>query len=163
MRNPYKKRYVAKKNPRAWYRTIDKIDEALTCQPKLLIPDIKGAPHVVYDEGHYYPHHNLYCVTASSWDLQALQALLRSSVAKFFVANYSVKMRGGYLRFQAQNIRRIRLPRFEQISALQREELRQAALQPDVGVCDQIVFDLYHMSEAERMLLLEEVKACEGE
>jgi hypothetical protein len=158
---PIKKRYVAKKNPRAWYRTIDKIDEALTFQPKLLIPDIKGAPHVVYDEGHYYPHHNLYFVTSSSWDLQALQALLRSSVAKFFVANYSVKMRGGYLRFQAQNIRRIRLPRWEHVSALQREQLRQAALQPDVSACDQIVFDLYHMSEAERRLLLEEVEACE--
>jgi hypothetical protein len=157
-----KKRYVAKKNPRAWYRTIDKIDEALTFQPKLLIPDIKEAPHVVYDEGHYYPHHNLYFVTSSSWDLQALQALLRSSVAKFFVTNYSVKMRGGYLRFQAQNIRRIRLPYWEEISALQREQLRQAAVQPDVSVCDQVVFDLYHMSGAERRLLLEDLEASEG-
>lgn len=155
---PIKKRYVAKKNPGAWYRTIDKIDAALTFQPKLLIPDIKGAPHVVYDEGHYYPHHNLYFVTSSTWDLQALQTLLRSSVTKFFVANYSVKMRGGYLRFQAQNLRRIRLPRWEDVSALQREQLRQTALQPDSGACDQIVFDLYHMSEAERRVLLEEVR-----
>lgn len=39
---PIRKRYVAKKNPGAWYRTIDRINEALTFQPKLLIPDIKG-------------------------------------------------------------------------------------------------------------------------
>ena len=117
---------------------------------------------MVYDEGHYYPHHNLYFVTSSCWDLQALQALLRSSVAKFFVANYSVKMRGGYLRFQAQNLRRIRLPYWEKLSVRQREQLRQAAMQPDVRVCDQIVFDLYHMSEAERRLLLEEVEVREG-
>ena len=156
-----KKRHVAKKNPRAWYRTIDKISEPLTYQPKLLIPDIKGTPHVVYDEGHYYPHHNLYVVTSSSWDLQALQALLRSSVARFFVANYSVKMRGGYFRFQAQNIRRIHIPRFEQVSAMQRERLRQAAQQADVSVCDEVAFELYHITEAERRLLLEEVEACE--
>jgi hypothetical protein len=158
---PIKQRYIATKNPRAWYRTIDKIDEALTSRPKLLIPDIKGTPHVVYDEGHYYPHHNLYFVTASSWDPHVLQAVLRSSVARFFVANYSVKMRGGYLRFQAQNIRRIRLPRWEQISVVQREQLRQAAMQPGASTCDQIIFDLYHMSEAERRLLLPEVEACE--
>src|SRR6266436_1094868 len=158
-----KKRHVARKNPKAWYRTIDKIYERLTYQPKLLIPDIKGAPHVAYDEGHYYPHHNLYFVTSSSWDLQALQALLRSSVAKFFVANYSVKMRGGYLRFQAQNIRRIRIPRWEQVSAMQRERLRQAAMQPDVSRCDEVAFELYHINEAERRLLLEEVEAYKGE
>jgi hypothetical protein len=157
-----KKRHVARKNPTAWYRTIDKIHETFTYQPKLLIPDIKGTPHVVYDEGHYYPHHNLYFVTASSWDLQALQALLRSSVAKFFVAAYSVKMRGGYLRFQAQNLRRIRIPRWEQVSSIQRERLRQAAMRPEVSGCDEVAFELYRVSEAERRFLLEEVDGCEG-
>jgi hypothetical protein len=158
---PIKQRYVAQKKPRAWYRTIDKINESLTSQAKLLIPDIKGTPHVVYDEGHYYPHHNLYFVTTALWDLQALQAVLRSPVARFFVANYSVKMRGGYFRFQAQNIRRIRLPRWEQISPAQRKQLRQVALQPDRRQGNQIIFDLYHMSEAERELLLGEAAAHE--
>jgi TaqI-like C-terminal specificity domain/Eco57I restriction-modification methylase len=158
-----KKRHVAKKNPAAWYRTIDKISEPLTYQPKLLIPDIKGKPHVVYDEGHYYPHHNLYFVTSSSWDLQALQALLRSSVAKFFVTHYSVKMRGGYFRYQAQNIRRIPIPRWEQITTLQRERLRQAAMQPEISGCDELAFELYHISEAERRVLLEEGEAGQEE
>lgn len=71
-------------------------------------------------------------------------------------------MRGDYLRFQAQNIRRICLPRWEQVSTRQREQLRQAAMQPDVSACDEIVFDLYHISEAERGLLLEEVKRHKG-
>ncbi len=150
-----KNRYVAKKNPGTWYRTIDKISGPLTCQPKLLIPDIKGVPHVVYDEGHYYPHHNLYVVTSSTWDLHALQAVLQSSIAKFFVAHYSIKMRGGYLRFQAQNIRRICLPRWDQISEVQRKQLREVALQPDIRRCNELVFDLYHLTESERMLLRE--------
>jgi hypothetical protein len=33
--------------------------------------------------------------------------LLSSCVALFFVWSYAVKMRGGYLRFQAQYLRRI--------------------------------------------------------
>jgi hypothetical protein len=99
-------------------------------------------------------------VTSSTWDLQALQALLRSSVAKFFVANYSVKMRGGYFRFQAQNIRRIPILHWGQVSTMQRERLRQAAQQSEVSGCDEVAFELYHITETERRLLLEEVEAC---
>ena len=35
-------RHVAEKNPRDWYRTIDRIYPELTYREKLLIPDIKG-------------------------------------------------------------------------------------------------------------------------
>ena len=33
-----------------------------------------------------------------------------SAVGQFFVESYGVRMRGGYLRFQAQYLRRIRVP-----------------------------------------------------
>ena len=36
------------------------------------VPFRKGEPTVVFDAGRYYPHHNLYHVTSSTWDLQAL-------------------------------------------------------------------------------------------
>src|SRR5690606_12406014 len=42
-------RNVAKRNARGWYRTIDRIYPDLVVQPKLLIPDIKGDAHVVYE------------------------------------------------------------------------------------------------------------------
>jgi len=99
--NVIRKRNCAKKNPRGWYRTIDRIYPDLTHRPKLLIPDIKGEAHVVYEEGKFYPHHNLYYITSDEWDLKALQAVLRSGIAKLFVSVYSTQMRGGYLRFQA--------------------------------------------------------------
>jgi hypothetical protein len=67
------------------------------------------------------------------------------------------------LRFQAQNIRRIHIPHWEQVSATQRERLRQAAMQPEVSRCDEIAFELYHISEAERRLLLEEGEARQEE
>jgi hypothetical protein len=60
-----KARHVSKKNPHGWYRTIDRIYPELTSSRSLLIPDIKGEAHIVYEPGKLYPHHNLYFVTAS--------------------------------------------------------------------------------------------------
>lgn len=111
-----RRRNVAQRNPNGWFRTIDRIYPELTKQPKLLIPDIKGEPNIVLDEGNFYPHHNLYYVTSTEWPLPFLQILLRSTIARLFVELYSVRMRGGYLRFQAQYLRRIRLPHWSTIS-----------------------------------------------
>ena len=55
-------------------------------------------------------------ITSQQWNLRALQALLRSGIAHLFVAAYSVKIGGGYLRFQAQNLKRIRVPYWHDIS-----------------------------------------------
>ena len=112
-------RHTAKGNvARNWYKTIDRITPSLKYEPKLLIPDIKGnGDAIAYDPGTLYPHHNLYFITSNVWDLHALQALLRSGIAHLFVAAYSVKIGGGYLRFQAQNLKRIRVPFWDSISA----------------------------------------------
>jgi methylase of polypeptide subunit release factors len=103
-------RFVARRRPDAWYRTIDKVNPALTGRPKLLLPDLKAFAHPVLDEGAYYPHHNLYFVTSDAWDLEVLGGLLLSDFANLFVGAYCVKMRGGCYRFQAQYLRRIRVP-----------------------------------------------------
>ncbi len=147
-----RRRHTARQNPHHWYKTIDRIYPDLTSTPKLLIPDIKGAANVVYDEGAYYPHHNLYYVTSDAWDLRALQAVLRSAVAEFFVAMYCVKMRGGYLRFQAQYLRRIRLPLWERVPEETRKRLRRAA-EAERAVCDQAAFDLYDLTPADREVM----------
>lgn len=109
-------RNVSQRDELRWYRTIDKVDALLTARPKLLFPDMKMRIHPVLDEGSFYPHHNLYYVTSDKWDLKVLGGLLLSKVAEFFVDSYAVKMRGGTMRFQAQYLRRIRVPRLDQIS-----------------------------------------------
>lgn len=129
-------RHVAKRNPNAWFRTIDKVSPALVATPKLLIPDIAGSNEVVFDHGGYHPHHNLYFVTSTRWDLEVLGALLSSRVALFFVWCYAVKMRGGYLRFQAQYLRRIRVPPFESLSDALRAGLRDAFRARDFATID---------------------------
>ena len=142
-------RHCAKKSPANWYRTIDRITPALANIPKLLIPDIKGESHIVYERGGYYPHHNLYFVTADQWDLRALQAVLLSAVTRLFVATYSTKMRGGFLRFQAQYIRRLRLPEWTAVPVGLRKELAEAARQRDIEACNLAAFHLYQLSDLE--------------
>lgn len=110
-------RHTAKASPSRWYKTIDRITPSLTSEPKLFIPDIKGnGDSITYDPGTLYPHHNLYFITSCDWNLRALQALLRTGVAHLFVSAYSVKIGGGYLRFQAQNLKRIRVPRWSDLA-----------------------------------------------
>jgi len=146
-------RHCARKNPANWYRTIDRIFPKLAKKPKLLIPDIKGEAHVVFERGKLYPHHNLYFVTSEIWDLRALQAVLLSAVARLFVATYSTKMRGGYLRFQAQYLRRIRIPHWHDVPESLRMELIEAGQSRDSAACNRASFKLYNLTHEERSTL----------
>jgi hypothetical protein len=102
------KRHTAKSG--RWHKTIDRVINDLMEREKLYLPDFKEAIFPVRDQGETYPHHNLYWVTSDEWDLRVLGGLLLSDVASLFIEAYSVRMRGGFLRFQAQYLRRIRLP-----------------------------------------------------
>lgn len=146
-------RHCAQKAPANWYRTIDRINPVLATRRKLLIPDIKGEAHIVFEGGELYPHHNLYYVTSDDWDLRALQAVLLSAVTRLFVATYSTRMRGGFLRFQAQYLRRIRIPRWADVPEPLRDELTKAAIKRDVQACNRAVFKLYGLSHEERSAL----------
>lgn len=149
-------RHVATKSPANWYRTIDRINQALTYRPKLLIPDIKGDAHIVYDDGKYYPHHNLYYIVSQEWHIRALQAVLLSGIARLFVEAYSTKMRGGFLRFQAQYLRRIRIPRWQTVSPDLQRMLIAAGESLEVAACDEAVCRLYDLTSDERRILFAE-------
>ena len=140
-------RNIAKRRPKTWYRTIDRVDPGLLSQPKLLFPDIKALIHPVLDKGLTYPHHNLYFVTSKNWNLEVLGGLLLSRVAQLFVEAYAVRMRGGYLRFQAQYLRRIRVPRLTDIDDGQCSRLRQAFRDRDVDAATDIALELYGLTE----------------
>ncbi len=144
-----KRRHISQKNPGSWYRTIDRIYPSLTYKPKLLLPDIKGEANVVFEEGKLYPHHNLYVLTSDTWDLRALQAVMLSSIAKLFVSTYSTKMRGGYLKFQAQYVRRIRVPHWHAVDNELRKALIAAAHKNDRDACDAAVAALYDLTTSE--------------
>ncbi|SCL24875.1 TaqI-like C-terminal specificity domain-containing protein [Micromonospora nigra] len=143
-----KRRHVAGKRPAHWYRTIDKVDHSLIDRPKLLFPDMKTIIHPVLDEGGFYPHHNLYYIVSDRWDLKVLGGLLLSRVAQAFVEAYAVRMRGGTLRFQAQYLRRIRVPRPETISAADRAALAAAFDARDTRAATEAALRVYGIEDA---------------
>ena len=118
-----------------------------------MVPDIKGEAHIVFEEGKYYPHHNLYFITAEEWDLRALQAVLLSGIARLFVATYATRMRGGFLRFQAQYLRRIRVPKWADVATELRCELIAAAQDRDLPACNRAAFRLYDLTALEETAL----------
>ncbi len=146
-------RHVATKNPRGWYRTIDRIYPELTYREKLLIPDIKGDASIVYEDGKLYPHHNLYFITSEKWEMHALQAVMRSGIARLFVALYCTRMRGGYLRFQAQYLRKIRIPKWECVSADLRQRLAGFGETKDRHALNEIISELYGLTPTELKLI----------
>ena len=146
-RGQLRRRYVARKNGTGWYRTIDPIHAELTPKPKLLFPDMKMVSHPVLDEGGFYPHHNLYYVTSTEWDLRVLGGLLLSAVAQFFIESYAVRMRGGTLRFQAQYLRRIRVPDPTSLSAEAKEALAHAFMARDADRATTLALKAYGISD----------------
>jgi adenine-specific DNA-methyltransferase len=138
-----KKRHIATKNTANWFRTIDRVYPELVGVEKLLLPDIARSNEVVYERGRFHPHHNLYFITSTGWDLEALGGLLSSKVALFFVWSYAVKMRGGYLRFQAQYLRRIRLPSPNSVGHGLIHALRDAFRKRDFATLDELALRAY--------------------
>ncbi len=152
-RDKIAQRHVAQKSPTNWYRTIDRIYPELAQKPKLLIPDIKGEAHVVYENGQLYPHHNLYYILSEAWDLKTLRAVMLSGIAHLFISVYSTRVRGGYMRFQAQYLRRICLPRWGDVSAELKDKLITTAERDDRAECNNLIFGLYGFSKQERAIL----------
>jgi hypothetical protein len=146
-------RNVAKRDQRRWWRTIDRIYPDLRTLPKLLIPDIKADNLIVLEEGKLYPHHNLYYVASEKWNLRALRTILRSSVGKFFVWMYGVKMRGNFLRFQAQYLRLIRIPPLEAVKKREVAKLLSVDASTDQDAIDAVVADVYGLSDSDMLLI----------
>jgi hypothetical protein len=140
-------RHTASKSPARWYKTIDRMTPGLLARPKLLLPEMKSSAHPVLDEGDYYPHHNLYHVTSTGWDLEVLGGLMLSEVANLFVGAYCVKMRGGTYRFQAQYLRRIRVPVAESMRRADKKALANAFAQRDVEAATAITLRLYGIAD----------------
>jgi hypothetical protein len=143
-----KGRHVAQANPERWYRTIDRVEPGLLERPKLVIPELKAFIQPVLDSGETYPHHGLYFVTSDQWDVEVLGGLLLSDIAELFVATYCVKMRGGCYRFQAQYLRRIRVPDHSAIKKRDQLALRRAFNNRDREAASALARRLYGVEEA---------------
>lgn len=69
--------------------------------------------------------------------------LLLSDLGTFFVECYGVRMRGGYLRMQAQYLRKIRVPAPAAIKPSQTDALREAFQTRDVAAATRAAVAVY--------------------
>lgn len=135
-----KSRYCAKKHPDAWYRTLDRIKYSTLKAAKILLPDIQQGGNVALDEhGEYYPHHNVYWITSKSWNLRALCVIMRSSFVTDQVRRVSAQMRGGSIRYQAQNLRNVHIPAWSSLDAQDVDSLVGLYGEQDVSKIDNCV------------------------
>lgn len=146
-------RHVATNDESRWYKTIDRVYEERCQQEKLLIPDISSEPIVVYDRGDFHPNNSIYYICSNSWNLQALKVILLSSITRIFISTYSTKVANGFLRFQAQHLRRIRLPKWENLD----EELKRAMVESgtlnNTEQYDALACRAYRLNEEEKATL----------
>ena len=104
---------------------------------KILLPDIQRGGNVALDEnGEYYPHHNVYWITSATWNMRALCVLMRSSFVTEQVRRFSVQMRGGSIRYQARNLRNVRIPAWCSLSASDVETLVSLYGETDMNEID---------------------------
>ncbi|MCX6237173.1 MAG: Eco57I restriction-modification methylase domain-containing protein [Bacteroidia bacterium] len=140
-------RHISKKQPKNWFRTIDKIDAELKSKSKIILPDISGNKYVFIDEGNFYPHHNLYYITGpDKIKLTMLAAILMSDFVRNQLLEISNKMNGGYPRWQSQNLKKIRIPIINSFPK---------------HVCDQLVKAYYtkNISQINSLLNLDDISA----
>ena len=138
-----KARYCAKKHPDSWYRTLDRISYRVLRAAKILLPDIQRGGNVALDErGEYYPHHNVYWITSDTWNMRALCVLMRSSFVTDQIRRVSVQMRGGSIRYQAQNLRHVHIPAWSSLDEADVTSLAGLYEETDVAKVDRFVESL---------------------
>lgn len=71
--------------------------------------------------------------------MRALCVLLRSTFVTEQIRRYSVQMRGGSIRYQAQNLRNVHIPAWDSLSEDEVSQLVSVYDEQDVSVVDRIV------------------------
>lgn len=146
------KRHISRKNPRKWYKTIDRIVPTLKDSPKVLLPDISGNQLIFVDDGRFYPQHNLYYITGGSLrQLQLLSAMLMSDYVKNQLVNIANCMNGGYPRWQSQFIRKLVMPNVNTINETFAERLLKAYKDFDMIRINNTMSDIIAAPRTERI------------
>ena len=104
------------------------------------MPDIAGLNRLIIDEGHYYPHHNLYYITGKSVsELKILACILMSDFIREQLSQIGICMNGGLPRFQAQILKKLRIPNISTLNYLDKLELIEAYDDVDYGIINKII------------------------
>ena len=102
----------------------------------------------------YYPHHNLYYITGNSLEkLKVLAAILLTEFVRNQLLEISVKMNGGYPRWQSQNLRKLRIPIINSFPAHIVKEIILAYKTKNIENINRIIsleeIEKYHIKEGQ--------------
>ncbi|MDD6731264.1 MAG: Eco57I restriction-modification methylase domain-containing protein [Bacteroidales bacterium] len=148
-----KKRYVARRNPCYWYRTIDAVSIRLLQQPKILLPDLSASRRIWVDEGRFYPGHNLYVITGGSIRLlKVLSVLLMSDLVQKQMERLSNQMNGGFTRWQTQYLRKLTLPDIRLLSEKQQQRALELYEHPDYRSIDSFAKEAFPLNPARQFI-----------
>jgi len=145
-------RVIARKNSGQLYRTIDRITPGACRKAKAAYSDIKGEAHIVFEDGHLYPHQQSLLRHLRCLGPARIAAVLLSAVTRLFCGDLFDQDARGFLRFQAQYLRRIRVPMWRDVPRAAGGigpgwlSARLAGVQPRR-------FDLYNLSDDEHQCL----------
>ncbi len=142
-------RHVAKKDSTKWFKTIDRVYDDRQKFKKLLIPDICSNPVVIYDEGVYHPNNSIYYICSDDWDLHALRVVLLSNITKIFISSYSTKIAKGYMRFQAQHLRKLHIPTWNSINESLKKRMIRASKSNDEASFSRLTYEMYGLNKKE--------------
>lgn len=135
-----KQRHTAKTNTEKWFKTIDKIKPELVRKPKLLLPDIAGIKKLLIDSGEFYPHHNLYYITGQPIDkLKILASILMSNFIREQLSQIGIRMNGGFPRFQAQILKKLRIPNIANLTSEEKATLIESYDNLDLLIINKII------------------------
>ncbi len=135
-----KQRHTAKVNHEKWFKTIDKIKPELVTKPKLLLPDIAGIKKLLIDNGEFYPHHNLYYITGQPVDkLKILASILMSDFIREQLSQIGIRMNGGFPRFQAQILKKLRIPNIGNLTSVEKTILIESYDNLDLLIINKII------------------------
>lgn len=145
-----RQRYVAKHHKDTWWRTIDRPRADEYQGAKLIVADINDRIEPVLDTEGFWPLHSAYFLQSNEWPLEALGGYLLSDVAAAFVEAYSVKMANGHFRISSQYLRKIRMPRADEVNAKDRADLTRAFRKRDRSLATSVALRMVQASRRMR-------------
>lgn len=156
-----------------WYRYIYPKNLILFNNEKLVAPEISLGGNYAYDErGVFYSSTTIYGYIKRNEiksSYKSLLAILNSKVMWYFLRNTGTTMRGGYFRYKTNYVKPFPMPSDEAIIEkepiliplvdkvlLAKKNNPQADISAEEREIDNIVFDLYGLTEEERNEIIKE-------
>ena len=109
---------------------------------------MSGNTFVFVDDGEFYPLHNIYYITgSSSVQLRLLAAFLMSDAVRNQLAAVTNAMNGGFSRWQSQHLRKLRIPKLNEIAFADVQFLLAHYESKNVPMINKVVNKIYDRSK----------------